>query len=65
MLSNFLEVSKSCSLKKAKSENLNNKRFNYFNFNFSNWYLTRFSWPRAIFVSSAFNSSLAIHEAYC
>jgi ribosomal protein S2 len=34
-----------------------------YNLVYKNWFLTRFSWPRAVFISSVSNSAIAVYEA--
>jgi ribosomal protein S2 len=65
MLSNYLEVAKAYRKASAISKSVKNRKANLFNINYENWSLTRFSWPRAVFISSALSSPLATREAYC
>jgi small subunit ribosomal protein S2 len=66
MLSNFKYALASFSkYSNLSSEIFKNSKIKKFFLNFKNWYLTRFSFPRAVFVFSAFNSALAVREALC
>jgi small subunit ribosomal protein S2 len=66
MLSNFKYALASFSkYSNITNDFFKNQKISKFFLNFKNWYLTRFSYPRGIFVFSAYSSALAVREALC
>lgn len=65
MLSNYLSVNSRGQALSYINASVYTRRIKLSKLNFDNWIFTRFSWPRAVFISSAFFSPLAVKEAYC
>ena len=63
MLSNFSQIIKSFRKLKRLSLFVKNRKNQIFEKNYSRWILTRYTWPRAIFISSIERSYFAAKEA--
>lgn len=63
MLSNFRVVNKAYKRYSRITKLAYSRKRLFFNINYRNWFLTRFSWPGSVFITSVLSSYYMVNEA--